>query len=83
MSNRFTPRRIRFLMGLGLDSDGHARVTRGDDFLLLGGSEATHETMQEHVERFHDTLEKMGTDLQNASEDQMLDAAGESGLLSD
>ena len=83
MSNRLTPHRIRFLMGLGFDSDGHARVTQGDDFLLLGGSEATHETMQEAVERFNSTLEKMGTDLQNASEDQMLDAAGESGLLSD
>ena len=35
-------------MGLGLDGeDGHRRVTRGKEFLLVGGSEETHERMQE------------------------------------
>ena len=35
------------------------------------------------VARFQETLVRMGTDLQTASEDEMLDAAHESGLLED
>jgi hypothetical protein len=68
-------------MGVGLDSDGHVRVTKSEEFLLLGGSEDTHGTMREHVERFSDTLEEMGTDLQRASRDEMIEAARESGLM--
>ncbi len=37
--------------------------------------------MRETVERFTDTLRRMGTDLQHASSDEMLEAAGEAGLL--
>ena len=82
MADRRLPSRpIRFLLGLGLDSDGHVRATRGDDFLLVGGSEETHGRMQEHVERFRSTLGKMGTDLQHASKEQMQEAAEETGLL--
>ncbi|MCK6459644.1 MAG: hypothetical protein L6Q95_07075 [Planctomycetes bacterium] len=66
---------------MGLDSDGHARATKGDDYVLLGGSEKTHEAMQERVERFRETLGKMGTDLQRASKEEMREAAHESGLV--
>jgi len=82
MADRRLPSRpIRFLLGVGLDSDGHARATRGEDFVLVGGSEKTHETMQERVERFRETLGKMGTDLQRASKEQVSEAAHESGLV--
>jgi len=82
MADRRLPSRpIRFLLGLGLDSDGHARATRGEDFVLVGGSEETHGKMQERVERFRKTLGKMGTDLQRASKEQMREAAEESGLV--
>ena len=37
------------LLGVGLDSDGHKRVTTGSNFALLGGSEETHEAMTEKV----------------------------------
>lgn len=73
----------RCLMGLGLDSDGHARVTRGEDFLLVGGSEETHGRMRDGVERFSEVLQDMGTDFQNASRDEMREAALESGLAED
>jgi hypothetical protein len=69
------------LLGVGLDSDGHVRATSGEDFVLLGGSEKTHEAMQERVERFRETLGKMGTDLQRASREEMREAAHESGLV--
>jgi hypothetical protein len=82
MADRRLPSRpIRFLLGLGLDSDGHVRATRGEDFVLLGGSEKTHEEMQERVGRFRETLGKMGTDLQRASNEQVREAANESGLV--
>lgn len=82
MADRRLPSRpIRFLLGVGLDSDGHARATKGDDYVLLGGSEKTHEAMQERVERFRETLGKMGTDLQRASKEEMREAAHESGLV--
>jgi len=71
---------FRFLMGVGFDDDGHTRITKGDDFLLLGGSEDTHGSMQEHVERFEHALKKLGTDLQRASENEMREAARKSGL---
>lgn len=36
------------LLGLGLDGrDGHVRITRAPDFSLFGGSQETHEHMQE------------------------------------
>jgi hypothetical protein len=75
-----TEETYRLIMGLGLDSDGHARVTKGDDFLLLGGSEETHERMQEDVDRFQHALDKLGTDLQSASRAEMREAAEKAGL---
>jgi len=36
------------LLGLGLDGkDGHTRITTGENFKLVGGSEETHGVMQE------------------------------------
>jgi len=72
---------MRLLMGIGLDADGHARLTRGEDFVLVGGSEDTHERMTDDVQRFREVLDKMGTDLQRASKEQMIEAAQESGLI--
>jgi hypothetical protein len=68
-------------MGFGLDSDGHARITRGEDYVLLGGSEQTHDRMQDGVERFREVLQEMGTNLQHASTDEVVEAAHESGLI--
>lgn len=83
MADRREPTALRLLMGFGLDSDGHARVTRGEDYVLLGGSENTHGRMQDEVERFRDVLQQMGTDLQRASTDEVAEAAHESGLIRD
>lgn len=46
---------------LGLDGeDGHKRVTRTDEMVLVGGTEETHERMQEIAVRFGEELEKRG-----------------------
>ena len=52
------------LFGLGLDAtDGHLRMTTGPNFNLMGGSEPTHERMQETCMRFNEKLKKIGATL--------------------
>ena len=46
------------LFGLGLDYDGHKRITRGDNFLLVGGSEETHGKMTDTTLAFNQELDK-------------------------
>ena len=63
------------IVGLGLDTeDGHKRVTRTEEMLLLGGSEATHERMQETAIRFSEGLEKRGKPLAEASIEEVFDS---------
>jgi len=82
MADRRTSDDFRLLMGLGLDRDpdGHARITKGDDFLLLGGSDETHEAMQDQVERFQHSLKKLGTSFQHATEVEMREAMERAGI---
>ena len=52
------------LLGLGLDAaDGHVRVTKGPNFHLLGGSQPTHERMQETCMKFNEALRRRGKSL--------------------
>ena len=76
MADRRDPDTLKFLLGVGLDPDpeGHSRITKGEDYVLLGGSETTHESMQEHVERFQHSLKKLGTNLQHATEAEVREA---------
>ena len=49
------------LLGVGLDAtDGHTRLTKGDDFVLFGGSAETHEKMQDLTIRLTERLKKKG-----------------------
>lgn len=54
-------------VGLGLDSDGEKRITRGNDFVLLGGTEQTHERMQETAIKVQENLDRKGKRLQDCS----------------
>lgn len=61
-------------LGVGLDNqDGHQRITQSDNFLLVGGSEETHEVMQETAIRFEEALDRKGKTLQEASPQEALD----------
>ncbi|MER3415991.1 MAG: hypothetical protein C4297_07240 [Gemmataceae bacterium] len=61
-----TEKRITGLLGVGLDGEkGEHRITRGPDFLLVGGSQSTHERMQEAVLHVHDHLRKEGKRMQD------------------
>jgi hypothetical protein len=60
--------------GVGLDPDqGHRRVTTGDNFLLVGGSERTHEHMIETSLHVNEELEKRGKTLDTASVEELVD----------
>ena len=62
------------LLGVGLDNDdGHKRVTKADDILLVGGSQETHERMQDVAIHFGESLEQRGKRLQDASVDEVID----------
>lgn len=62
------------ILGLGLDAeDGHTRVTRTDEMVLMGGSEETHERMQETAVRFGEEMEKRGKQLPETTVREALD----------
>jgi hypothetical protein len=66
-------------LGVGLDNqDGHQRLTRADNFLLVGGSEETHEQMQDTAIRFDEKLRRRGKSLQETSVEEALDLLRES-----
>ena len=52
--------RQSILLGIGLDGDDHKRVTNGPDFLLVGGSEETHDVMQEQAIKIGEELDRRG-----------------------
>ena len=60
-------RRItRLMLGLGFDAaDGEIRMTRGPNFRLFGGSEPTHERMQETCMKFNEELRRRGKSLED------------------
>ncbi len=56
------------LLGVGLDNrDEHRRITRGDNFYLVGGSEETHERMTETAIKFNEKLARKGKQLAELS----------------
>jgi hypothetical protein len=58
-------------IGLGLDNqDGHQRVTNSEYFLIVGGSEETHERMQDTVLKFDESLKRKGKTLAETSPDE-------------
>ena len=75
-------RRSAILFGVGLDAeDGHRRVTKGRDFLLVGGSEDTHDEMQERAIRFDEELRRRGKRLAEVeSTDELRKIADRAGM---
>jgi hypothetical protein len=73
-------RRKALLLGVGLDSDGHKRVTTGPNFALLGGSQETHEVMTEKVIKINEKLAAKGKQLENVSREEFDDIADSVGL---
>jgi hypothetical protein len=66
----------RFLLGLGFDcKDGIWRVTRGKNFHLFGGSEDTHDEMQEKAIKMNEELSRRKKTLDSISTEEFIEIA--------
>jgi hypothetical protein len=68
------------MLGLGLDSDGHKRLTTGPNFALIGGTHETHEAMTEKAIKINEKLAAKGKRLEDVSKEEFDDIAHSVGL---
>lgn len=62
------------LLGVGLDhQDGHKRITKGEQFTLVGGSQETHERMTETVVKTFEDLKHRGKNLREVEPKELSD----------
>jgi hypothetical protein len=67
------------LLGIGLDNeDGHKRITRGDNFALVGGSEETHERMTETVIKTFEELKRRDRSLETVAPSELAEILAKS-----
>ncbi len=53
------------ILGVGLDNDdGHRRITTGEQFTLVGGSEQTHDRMTETMMKTFEELKRRDRQLE-------------------
>jgi len=77
------PRRKAVMLGVGLDSDGHKRLTTGPNFILAGGSEETHDVMTEKAIKINEKLAAKGKQLEEVSHEEFDEIAHSVGLHRD
>ena len=68
------------MLGVGLDSDGHKRITKGENFALVGGTEETHEKMTETAVKINERITSRGKRLEEVSHEEFDDIAHDVGL---
>lgn len=73
-------KRKALMLGVGLDSDGHKRITQGPNFALVGGTAETHEQMTEKAIKINERLKARGKQLETVSHEEFDDIAQEVGL---
>jgi hypothetical protein len=60
------------LLGIGFDNeDGHKRITTGEQFAIVGGSEETHGRMTETVVKTFEELKQRGKQLQQVEPSEL------------
>ena len=65
------PRKIVRLLGVGFDSeDGHIRITKGEKYDVLMGSDESHEYIQKLIQRIEDELEARGMKLDDLTPEE-------------
>ncbi len=81
MSNTPKKRKAKaMILGVGLDTDGHKRLTTGPNFVLAGGTEQTHEEMTETAIKINEKLKARGKQLESVTHEEFDDIAHEVGL---
>ena len=73
-------KKAAMMLGLGLDSDGHKRLTTGPNFALVGGSHDTHEAMTEKAIKINEKLAAKGKKLEDVSREEFDEIAHSVGL---
>ena len=73
-------RKKAILLGVGLDADGHRRVTTGENFALVGGTQETHELMTEKAIKINEKLAARGQRLEYVTAQEFEDIAASVGL---
>jgi hypothetical protein len=71
--------KIAGLVGFGLDNqDGHKRLTTGEKFAIVGGSEDTHGRMTETVIKTFEVLKQKGKDISEVGVRELSDIVAKS-----
>lgn len=61
---RANPKKIIRLLGVGFDADdGHVRITKGENYDVLMGSDESHEYIQQLILKIEDALAAHGLSL--------------------
>jgi hypothetical protein len=80
MGHKPKTKKAAVMLGVGLDSDGHKRVTTGPNFALVGGSRETHDSMTEKALKINEKLAAKGKQLHEISRAEFDDIAHSVGL---
>jgi hypothetical protein len=72
--------RAALMLGIGVDSDGHKRLTTGSNFALIGGTEETHQAMTEKAIKINEHLASKGKRLEDVTREEFEDIAHSVGL---
>ena len=80
MAHKSKKKRRAAILGVGLDSDGHKRITTGENFALFGGTQETHEVMTEKAIKINEKLKARGKRLETVTREEFDDIANEVGL---
>ena len=66
-----TKRKIIRLLGVGFDADdGHVRITTGDKFDVIMGSDESHDYIANLIRRIEEELDAQGLNLDELSPEQ-------------
>ena len=64
--------KISGILGVGLDNeDGHKRITTGEKFVLVGGSDVTHEKMTETMVKTFEELKRRDKHLEKVDPSEL------------
>jgi hypothetical protein len=64
--------KVSGILGVGLDNeDGHKRITSGEKFVLVGGSQDTHERMTETMIKTFEELKRRDKPLERVDPNEL------------
>jgi hypothetical protein len=80
MAHKPKAKKAAVMLGVGMDSDGHKRVTTGPNFALVGGTRETHDSMTEKALKINEKLAARGKQLHEITPAEFDDIAHSVGL---